>query len=69
MKNIPKNLIKAIWYTTSYKNIKTFSEDNLRSEYKYDEKVKAYTVSYVDYHNAENLIKKNIIGIEFIKNI
>ena len=69
IKEFPKNLLKAICYTASYKNMKTFSEDAISKEYHYDKKTNAYSIIYADYHNAENLIDRNIIGIEFIKNI
>ena len=69
LKELPKNLIKSIWYTSSYKNIKSFSDKELSKEFEYNDKIKAYSVSYTDYHNAENIIENNILCCEIIKQI
>ena len=61
IKEYPKDILKTIVYTTSYKNVKTFSEERLKALdiAKYDKSVKAYNVPYEDYHNMENVIEKN----------
>lgn len=69
IKELPKNLLKAIYYTTTYKNVKTFSLNDIKVSFKYNKEVGAYYISYRDYHNAENIIDNNPIEIEIIRNV
>lgn len=69
VKEYPKNLVDAFIYTTTYKNVKTFMINDFEENAEYDEKNAAYKVKYFDYHNAENMIENNPIGIEIIRNI
>lgn len=69
IKELPKNLIYAIYYTTTYKNVKTFSTKDIIEKFKYNKDIKAYYTNYSDYHNAENIIDNNPIGYEIIRNI
>ena len=69
VKNLPKNLIEAICYTSSYKNVKTFGGIESNERFYYNDEELAYAVTYDNYHNAENIIKINPIGIEIIRNI
>lgn len=69
IKKLPYNFIEAIKYTSSYKNIKTFSKTDLEKNFKYNNDIGAYYIVYSDYHNAENIIDNNPIGIEIIRNI
>ncbi|MBR3134834.1 MAG: hypothetical protein IKG56_05185 [Clostridia bacterium] len=68
IKNLPKNLVKAIIYTSTYKNVKTFSNSEMEEIFTYDDSVNAYSINYVDYHNAENIIERNKTGHELIRN-
>ena len=68
IKKIPKSLIEAIIYTTTYKNVKTYSKKDLEvNSKKYDKKNRAYSFEYYDYRNAENMIKNNEIKCEIIR--
>lgn len=69
IKNLPKNLLEAILYTSSYKNVKTFSGIETNQRFYYNNQEFAYGVTYDDYHNAENIIKINPMEIEIIRNI
>ena len=69
LKELPKNLVEAIAYTTTYKNVKSFMASDLEQRGSYNEKVNAYSIFYSNYHNAENMIKNNPIGFEIIRNI
>ena len=69
LKNLPKNLIDSIIYTSTYKNIKAFDEEEIKKEGIYTEYSMSYAVDYMDYHNAENLIENNPIHFEIIRKI
>ena len=60
----PKNLLDIIVYTTTYKNIKTFTDFE---DKKYDEKIKAYRIVNLDSHTTENIIEKNDKHYEIIR--
>lgn len=65
---LPKNFIDAIIYTTTYKNVKSFTKKDMEERsFAFDEKFKAYYTTYKDYHNAENIIDNNPIGFEMIR--
>ena len=69
VKELPKNLFDAIVYTTTYKNVKTYSTKDIEEKFKFDENVKAYYINYKDYHNAENIIENNLGYIEMMRNL
>jgi len=64
--SFPSNLIKAINYTTKYENVKTLTDV---SEYEYNSKVRAYSIKYEDFNDTENIVKKNPIQCEVVRNI
>ena len=64
--NLPGNVLKTVLYTTSYKNIKTLTDT---SKYEYDKKAKAYTFKYKDYHHTVDIVKKNPLKYEIIRQI
>ena len=64
IKQLPKNILRTIVYTSSYKNIKTMTNT---SRYEYDEKVKSYYFEYEDYHHTMNIVKKNPLKYELIR--
>lgn len=64
IKQLPKNILRTIVYTSSYKNIKTITNT---SKYEYDEKVKSYYFEYEDYHYTINIVKKNPLKYELIR--
>ena len=61
----PKDIIKSILYTSSYKNIRTMP----KIDEEYDSYVDAYVIKYDDYHYTENITEKNPIKYEIIRNI
>lgn len=61
---IPKNLLYAVWYTASYKDIKTLTDT---SEYEFDRKSNSYHFVYKDYHNTINIVKHNSLRFEIIR--
>lgn len=69
--HIPGYMIKAITYTSSYQNVRTFSKNELKKMEKttYDEDNKAYNIFYSNYRYSENMIKKNLLICEIIRNI
>ena len=69
LKQLPKNLLDAIIYTTTYQNVKTFKESDLEERGTYNIKVNAYSLLYRNYHNAENMINNNPVGFDIIKNM
>ena len=69
LKRIPGSLINAIWYTTSYKNVKTYSKyqlEHLDSTF-YDGYSRAYSIVYDDYRHAEEIINHNPLRYEIIR--
>ena len=69
IKELPKNLMDAIIYTTTYQNVKTFSLNNIKEAFKNNKEINAYYIKYLDYHNAENIIEENSIGNEIMRNV
>ncbi len=67
IKNIPSNILNAIIYTSTYKNIKTFSKEDLEERFSFNEYVKGYSIKYKDYHNAENIIENNSTQYEILR--
>ena len=72
LKRLPKNILKAIWYTTSYQNVRTYDTytiKHINSNYEsiYLDKYEIYSVYYRDYRHAENMSKNNILGLEIIR--
>lgn len=66
IKIIPKNVLYTIYYVTTYKEIKTMTDTN---GYKYDKNYNAYFFAYNDYHHTVNIVDKNPIQYEIIRNI
>ena len=64
LKQIPKNLLEAIIYSTTYRNIKTMTDTQ---EYTFDEDIKAYYLIYNDYHYTVNITEKNAHRFEIIR--
>lgn len=71
IKKIPKSLVDTIKYTSTYKNVKSYSlkDINELKNVRYSIKYKAYDVFYNDYENAENMIQKNIPKCEIVRMI
>lgn len=69
--SLPKEYLKTLKYVTTYQGIKTIDKKTIEEKpnFFYDDKHDNYFVFIKDYHNAENLIKENVKGIEIIKNI
>ena len=69
LKIIPSNLLKIIEYTSSYKNVRSISLNELKQIpiIKYEENNNTYYTYYKDYNDTENLITKNIKSFEFIR--
>ena len=66
---LPGSLVKVIGYTSSYKNVKTYSKKDLLKldNSNYDDNYKAYVVYYNDYRYAEKMIDHNPLGYEIIR--
>ena len=66
---IPKSILDTITYTTTYKNVKTLSKTDMKSNktYKYDEQHSTNMLLYRDYRNTENLPTSNPIIYEIIR--
>jgi len=69
IKEIPKLLIDAIIYTSSYQNIKSFDRNSMYQieNINYDDNIRSYYIIYNDYHYTENIIKKNVLIFEIIR--
>ena len=69
IKQIPKDTIKAILYTSFYDNVKTASVKDLRSQQMplYDFNINSYAITYRDYRHAEELVKDNQMVYEIIR--
>ena len=67
IKQLPKNFINAIVYTSTYKNIKTFPKEKMLKVFAFDDIVGAYAVNYYNAHNADSIIEENSVGIEVIR--
>ena len=64
IEKIPSQILNAVGYTTTYKNIKTLTEVK---KIKYDLVVKAYSFEYDDYHYTVDIVKNNAIQYEVIR--
>lgn len=69
IKQLPKNLIKAIIYTSTYKNIRTFPNEKMKKVFAWDDIVDAYKMNYYNSHNIANIIEENILINEIIRQI
>lgn len=67
IKEFPKNFLKAIVYTSTYKNIKTFPKDKIIKIFAFDDIVEAYSINYYNTHNADSIIESNIREFEIIR--
>lgn len=67
IKQLPKNFIQAVVYTSTYKNIKTFSNKELEKAFTWNNEIGAYSISYKNNHNADSIIKKNLLSCEIIR--
>ena len=67
IKQLPKDLIHAIVYTTTYQNVKVFSTSDLEEKGEYIKEINAFKVAYKDYHNAENMIDNTSTGFELMR--
>lgn len=69
MKEMPINIIKAIIYTSTYQNVKTFSESDLKQldKINYDKDLLSYQIEFNDYHHTENMVDNNFKFIEIIR--
>ena len=66
---LPKDILRSIFYTSSYSQVKTLSKSDIKSysNQKYDNNEKAYSIVYKDYRNSANIPKNNPIILELIK--
>ena len=64
LKELPGNILYAVMYTTTYKDIKTLT--NI-SDYKYDNHIHAYKIKYLDYHHTVDITKKNSLRFEIVR--
>ena len=69
IKELPKNFLKAIIYTSSYQNVRSFSKTDLLklNNGSFDDDVNSYIIKCTDYHNTENIIKDNNFIYEVIR--
>lgn len=58
------NCFKTVWYTTTYKNIKTMTNTK---DIGYDHSLNVYHITYIDYHHTVNIVKRNPIQYEMIR--
>jgi hypothetical protein len=61
---MPKNVLDIVIYTSTYKNVKTYTDF---SKFKYDKDVGAYSVVNLDSHTTENILEKNDTKYEIIR--
>ena len=67
IKLLPKNLLDAVCYTSTYKNVRTFSEKEMVRFFEWDEIIGAYKINYYNSHNVANIIASNPIRCEVIR--
>ena len=67
IKQLPANFVKAIVYTSTYKNIKTFPKKNMVKAFAFDNIVGAYSINYHNTHNADSIISSNLFEMEIIR--
>ncbi|MBQ3435800.1 MAG: glycosyltransferase family 2 protein [Bacilli bacterium] len=67
---LPRRILKAIYYTSTYENVRTYSIDELEAqEAIYNNEIDAYSMIYRDYRYAENIITKNTQLAEIMRTI
>ena len=64
LKQLPKSTIDIVTYTTSYKNVKPITDFK---DFKYNTKVKAYTIEHKNSHTTEKLVKVDDKDYEMIR--
>ena len=64
IKILPKEILKTIIYTTTYKDIKTLTRT---FDLNYNKYIKAYNFVYVDYHHTVNIVKINSFIYELFR--
>ncbi len=71
IKKIPRNLVTAIGYTTSYKNVRTYTSKELlkMDDTHYIYQGGYYEILYNNYRYAEDMIVHNPLKYEIIRNI
>ena len=70
IKQLPKNIINTIIYTTKYKNIKTLEKKEFNKlKIINDKEINTNAIYINDYHNTENIVNNNPIVISIIKKI
>ena len=69
--NLPKEYLKTLKYVTTYQNIKSIDKNTIEQNPKffYEFKKDCYYTFVKDYHNAENIVERNVKGFEIIRNI
>lgn len=63
---LPKKVVETIVYTSTYKSIKTLTKTY---NYAYNKYINAYYFEYIDYHDTVNIVKKNSLKYEIIRQI
>ena len=58
------NCFYTIWYTTSYKNIKTMTSTK---KFGYNRFLCTYQFIYIDYHHTVDIVKRNPLQYELIR--
>lgn len=69
IKQLPKNFAKTIYYTLTYKNIRTFPEKEMSKIFNWDNIIGAYKINYYDSHNVGNIVEDNLTNCEVIRKI
>ena len=64
IEKVPGQVLNAVGYTTTYKNIKTLTDTK---KYKFDLIVDAYYFKYTNYHYTVDIVKHNKIQYEIIR--
>ena len=69
IKNIPSSLLDALIYTNTYKNVRTFTKNQINESdnFEYMSNYKLYDVKYSNYRYIENVIETNNFPYEFIR--
>lgn len=67
IKLLPKNFLEAICYTSTYKNVRTFSEKEMVRFFEWDEIIGSYKINYYNSHKVANIIVSNPIRCEIIR--
>ena len=64
LKQLPGNLLYAIYYTSTYQNIKTMTSTE---DYDFNKGVNAYYFNYEDYHDTVSIVKNNSTKYEIFR--